>query len=187
MFNPVSSGFVRLSAVFGLLAAPVLPMTTSAESINLQVVPAPPPAPPAHLVRELLEEDAGRALANERLAQGHAASTRASVSATNQLQVTTAAPDSNPGDSSEPVEPPKPRPRAARLKGIVGVSGSISAIVDVDGRDVMYRAGQRLPAMGHDPGLRLVKIATPCAIFIDNRHETEKQTQISVCLNEVHP
>lgn len=184
MFNPAKPRHARWSLLFGLLSSLAAPLSAAAQSATEHVVPAPPPAPPAHLVRELLEEDAQRALATERRSgsmQGTAA-----LPATATLPATVSA-------SPPPAPAPAPTKSAvnARLKGIVGVGGQLSAIVQIDGQDVLYRAGQPLPAAGRDSGLRLVKIVTPCAQLVDHRHDTETETDtetsISVCLNEDHP
>lgn len=186
MFNPAKPRRARWPLLFGLLTSLATPLSATAQSAAEHVVPAPPPAPPAHLLRELLEEDAQRALATERRS-GSMQGTAALPAAAN-LPATV-------GASSSPAPAPAPTKPAvnARLKGIVGVDGQLSAIVQIDGQDVVYRAGQPLPATGRDTGLRLVKIATPCAQFVDHRHEsepeseTDAETAISVCLNEDHP
>jgi len=167
----------------GLAIGFSLPFAVSAESANLQGVPTPPPAPPTHLVRELLEEDAQRALINERLShapKAHAASGITPVSLAPTVSTNTSASAFEPGPA-----PTVPSVSAVRLKGIVGVGTQLSALVNIEGQDVLYRAGQALPAMGPDKGLRLVKIASPCIKFTDIRHDT--QTPLSVCLNEVRP
>ncbi|MDH0090895.1 hypothetical protein N7373_05495 [Achromobacter mucicolens] len=184
MFNLARPRRACWPLLFGLLTGLAAPLLAAAQSAAEHIVPVPPPAPPAHLVRELLEEDAQRALATERRSgsmQGTAA-----LPAGANLPATVSA-------SSPPAPAPAPtKPTVnARLKGIVGVGGQLSAIVQIDGQDVLYRAGQPLPATGRDTGLRLVKIATPCVQFVDHRHDTETETDtetsISVCLNEDHP
>ncbi|MDQ2148117.1 hypothetical protein RBI22_05315 [Alcaligenaceae bacterium C4P045] len=180
MFKPGKPRLASLPLFFGLLSCFAVPLPSFAQSAMEQVVPLPPPAPPAHLVRELLEEDAQRALVTERRSgaiQGSAV--------LKQSMKLPASVSESASDSSAPVASP-PRPAVnARLKGIVGVGGKLSTIVTIDGQDMLYRAGQRLPATGRDIGLRLVKIATPCAQFVDERHDTG--TTISVCLNEDRP
>lgn len=179
MFNPVNLGYLRWLTLMGLAIGFSLPFAVSAESANLQVVPTPPPAPPTHLVRELLEEDAQRALLNERLnhaPKAHVAPGTATVSLAPAASTSAFEPGSAPTISSV---------SAVRLKGIVGVGGQLSAVVHIEGQDVVYRAGQALPALGPDKGLRLVRIASPCAQFTDIRHDPK--TPLSVCLNEVHP
>lgn len=184
MFNPAKPRRARWPLLFGLLTSLAAPLSAAAQSATEHVVPAPPPAPPAHLVRELLEEDAQRALATER--RSSAPQVNSPATAVSLPPTLAAALPSDPasGPTSPGATPTKPTVNA-RLKGIVGVGGKLSAIVQIDGQDVLYRAGQPLPATGRETGLRLVKIATPCAQFVDHRHETE--TPISVCLNEDHP
>ncbi|MFY2007028.1 hypothetical protein ACOTCS_24700 [Achromobacter xylosoxidans] len=178
MFTPTKPRRACWPMLFGLLTSVAAPLSAAAQSATDHVVPAPPPAPPAHLVRELLEEDAQRALATERRS-GAIQGTAALPTAVN-LPATVNAP-SPPAPAPIPT---KSKPNA-RLKGIVGVGGHLAAIVHIDGQDLLYRTGQPLPATGRDTSLRLVKIATPCAQFVDHRHDTE--TTISVCLNEDHP
>ncbi len=178
MFTPAKPRRACWPLLFGLLTSLAAPLSAAAQSATEHVVPAPPPAPPAHLVRELLEEDAQRALATERRS-GPMQGTVALPAATNLPATVSASPPPAPAPA------PTKSPVNARLKGIVGVGGQLSAIVQIDGQDVLYRTGQPLPATGRDTGLRLVKIATPCAQFVDHRHDTE--TTISVCLNEDHP
>lgn len=185
MSNPVNVRYIHWLAVISLAVGFLLPFAVSAESATLQIAPAVPPAPPAHLVRELLEEDAQRALVNERLSHAsnaHAAPGIATVSPTPVVNAGSF--EAGNSDSNVLAVPVKSAP-PVRLKGIVGVGMQLSAIVNIDGQDAIYRAGQALPALGPDRGLRLVKIATPCAKFTDTRHDTE--THISACLNEVHP
>ena len=185
MSNPANVGYRLWLSFMGLAIGFSLPFAVSAESATLQIATAVPPAPPAHLVRELLEEDARRALVNERLSHAsnaHAAPGIATVSPTPAVNAGSF--EAGNSDSNVLAVPVKPAP-PVRLKGIVGVGMQLSAIVNIDGQDVIYRAGQALPALGPDRGLRLVKIATPCAKFTDTRHDTE--THISACLNEVHP
>lgn len=183
MSNPVNVGYRLWLSFVGLAVGFLLPFTVSAESTTLKIAPDVPQAPPAHMVRELLEEDARRALVNERLS--HASSANAASGNTTvgpTLAISTfEASNSTPNLPAVPVKPAS----VVRLKGIVGVGMQLSAIVSLDGQDVVYRAGQALPALGPDRGLRLVKIATPCATFTDTRHDPE--TPISACLNEVRP
>lgn len=166
---------------FGLLVGWTLPLAVSAESSNLAVAPAPPPAPPAHLVRELLEQDARRALLNEQMADISKSGSARSPSSTTLPEMARA---NGPDEPIEAPAKPTEQATATRLKAIVGVDGKLSAIVEVDGRAVVYRAGQALPAGGHDGGLRLVRIAAPCVELADPRHEPE--ARLSACLNEGH-
>jgi hypothetical protein len=181
MSNPVNLGYLRWLTLMGLVIGFSLPFAVSAESANLQGVPTPPPAPPTHLVRELLEEDAQRALLNERLNHAPKAPVAPGITPVSLAPtVSTYTSAFEPGPA-----PPVPSVSTVRLKGIVGVGGQLSAIVNIEGQDVLYRAGQALPAMGPDKGLRLVRIASPCIQFTDIRHDTQKP--LSVCLNEVRP
>jgi hypothetical protein len=131
-------------------------------------------------VRELFEEDAKRALVNERLSHAPKAHAAADIMDASPAPVSSAS-SFEMGNSAGnvPAVPLKPAPMV-RLKGIVGVGMQLSAIVTIDGQDTVYRAGQALPALGPDKGLRLVKIAMPCARFTDTRYDTE--THISACL-----
>src|SRR5690606_28120579 len=142
----------------GLLVGWTLPLAVSAESSNLAVAPAPPPAPPAHLVRELLEQDARRALLTEQMAdRSKSGSARSPLSTALPEMVRANVPD-------EPIDAPaKPAIPATvtRSKATVGVAASLSAIVEVDGRKVVYRAGQALPAGGDDDGPRRARIDAP--------------------------
>lgn len=167
--------------LLGLLVGWTLPFAVSAESSNLEVAPAPPPAPPAHLVRELLEQDARRALLNEQMGN-----TSKSSSARSETSISLPK-EARANDLDEPLEKPTAetaRATVTRLKAIVGVDGKLSAIVEIDGREAVYRAGQALPTGGHSGGLRLVRIATPCVELADPRHEPE--ARLSACLNEGH-
>ena len=181
MSNPANVRYMPWLAVISLALGFLLPFAVSAESATLQIAPAVPPAPPAHMVRELLEADAQRALVNERLSHASSANAASGITTVSPTSVASA---SSFETGNVPAVQVKPAP-PVRLKGIVGVGMQLSAIVNIDGQDVIYRAGQALPALGPDKGLRLVKIATPCAKFTDTRHDTE--THISACLNEVHP
>lgn len=183
MFNPANLRSLHGPLCFGLLVSLAMLSAAKAESLNLQVVPPAPPAPPTHLVRELLEEDAQRALLNERLNHAPKAPVAPGitpVSLAPTVSTNTSASAFEPGPA-----PTVPSVSVVRLKGIVGVGTQLSAIVNIEGQDVLYRAGQALPAMGPDKGLRLVRIASPCIKFTDIRHDTK--TPLSVCLNEVRP
>lgn len=180
MFKPGKPRLACLPSFFGMLFCFAAPLPSFAQSAMEQVVPLPPPAPPAHLVRELLEEDAQRALVTER----RSGATQGGAVLPPSLKLPAAVSEPAADSSAPAPSPPKPAVNA-RLKGIVGVGGRLSTIVTIDGQDMLYHAGQQLPATGRDIGLRLVKIATPCAQFIDERHDTG--TTISVCLNEDRP
>ncbi|MBJ7264160.1 MAG: hypothetical protein JHC61_10725 [Burkholderiaceae bacterium] len=185
MSNLTNVGYRLWLSFIDMVIGFSLPFAVSAESTAPHIAPDVPPAPPAHLVRELLEEDARRALINERLS--HASSAPAALgiaTASPTLTVNAGLFEAGNSDSDVAVAPVKSAP-SVRLKSIVGVGTQLSAIVNIDGQDVVYRAGQTQPALGPDKGLRLVKIATPCARFSDTRQDTA--TPLSVCLNEVHP
>lgn len=170
------------STLLGLLLPPLALLPASAAATGLEIAPPPPPAPPAHLVRELLEEDAKRALINERLSN---ASKAAAAGETDHLPLPTARPPRANESGVPAAESPEPtaiHQPVTRLKGIVGVGGRLSAIVSVDGKEAIYRSGQPLPAIGHDSGLRLVRIAAPCVEFSAERNATTRR--ISACLNE---
>ncbi|ARP82899.1 hypothetical protein CAL12_20165 [Bordetella genomosp. 8] len=147
---------------------------------NLDVPPAPPAAPESRLVRELLEVDAQRALdAERRIRQdarpvanvpGHLPAPSAASAPTASASPTPNAPPASPKEAPIP-----------RLKGIVGVGRRLSAIVTADGQDTLYRDGLAVPFAGRDPGLRLVRIASPCADFLD----TQKRS-LAICVNGVH-
>ncbi|ANN73219.1 hypothetical protein BAU08_19380 [Bordetella bronchialis] len=131
-------------------------------------------------MRELLEVDAQRALDAER---------RIRQDARQVTNVPTHSPSpsatSAPTVSASPTPtapPPSPKEAAIpRLKGIVGVGGRLSAVVTADGQDTIYRDGLAVPFAGRDPGLRLVRIASPCADFLDTRNRS-----LAICVNGVH-
>ncbi|OZI26055.1 hypothetical protein CAL26_01495 [Bordetella genomosp. 9] len=164
---------------FPLLALALL-YAGYAHASNLDVPPAPPAAPESRLVRELLEVDAQRALdAEKRIRQD--ARQVANVPAHSPFPSAASAPTASASPTpNAPPSSPKEAP-IPRLKGIVGVGGRLSAIVTADGQDTIYRAGRAAPFAGRDPGLRLMRIASPCADFLDTRNRA-----VAICVNGVH-
>ena len=118
MSNPAKVGYrLRLSFI-GLAIGFSLPSVVSAESATLHLAPDVPPAPPAHLVRELLEEDARRALINERLS--HASSVNpASGSTTVGPTLAISALETGNSNPNSPAVPVKSAP-SVRLKALSG-------------------------------------------------------------------
>ncbi|WP_427183756.1 hypothetical protein ACL598_19020 [Bordetella bronchialis] len=169
----------RPSRRFPVLAL-VLLYAGYAHASNLDVPPSPPAAPESRLVRELLEVDAQRALDAERRIRQDA---RQVANVPGHLPAPSAASAPTASTSPTPNAPPASPKEAPipRLKGIVGVGGRLSAIVTADGQDTIYRDGLAAPFAGRDPGLRLVRIASPCADFLDTRNRS-----LAICVNGVH-
>lgn len=166
------SALLRPAAlVLPLLVLPLL-CAGYAHASNLDVPPAPPAAPESRLVRELLEVDAQRALDAERRIRQDALRT-ANIPAHGAPPSTTPVKKASP---PAPKEAPIPR-----LMGIAGVGAHLSAIVESNGREVIYRRGTAAPVAGRDPGLRLLRIASPCAYFLDAHDRS-----LAICVNGVN-
>lgn len=165
-----------------LLIAPCVSLATTEETPPPAIAPTALAAPPAHLVRELLEEDAQRALVNERITaatQSGAGSAAAAAPPLASFGMTTAT------DGTAQATP-GPRPRSAeplRLKNIVGVGRRLSALVNIEGHDALYRVGHARAVSGDDSGWRLLQITPPCVELADP--STEVDRRVRACLNEV--
>lgn len=119
------------------------------------------PQPAVQMVQELLEQEAARALAEEKRKStaeplGVALSSTPAGAAVPQA-----------ADPSTPAPAPVPR-----LLAITGVGSQLGVAVDVGGRRAQYRAGSEKPIAGSDLGLLLQNIVPPCASFLDQSQET---------------
>lgn len=172
------SGFIALA----LLVSPCCPLLAMEQSAPPAIAPAAPSAPPAHLVRELLEEDAQRALLNERVTA--APPTNPEISGRNQQ------PDADGGMATRAAGaaattsvPLDWKANPIRLKTIMGVGRRLSALINVEGKDALYRSGQQRAVSGVDGGWRLLQIAPPCVELANPSTEADRRVQ--ACLNEV--
>jgi len=140
---------VRLGALCALL----LPSLAAASS---GLVPDIPPAPPAQVVRELLELDARRALATELAKSLPALPSVAPVR-------------EPPGESTAAPEAADAQGPAATvlLRGIYGLGPHLQVEMGIGNRRVVYRAGQPTPIAGDGLGFRLANVALPCVALTD--------------------
>jgi len=138
----------------GLLCALLLP---SMSAVASGTIPTPPPAPPAALVRELLELDAQRALADEQ------AKTRRPAA----FVPSGASSASAPRDETVATAAGAPMDAAVLLRGIYGIEPFLQAELTIAGSRVMFRAGHAQPIAGESGGFRLVRIAAPCVDLAD--------------------
>lgn len=155
------------SAFFSTMLALFLPLATSAQPNNLDIPPAAPQAPPSHMVRELLEQDAQFALVLE---QRNEQTAYAVNPITTGSGGTTAA--------STPMAGTASKQAPIQLKSIAGVGRDLSATLEKTGKRAVYHAGHAAPVMGPDPGYRLQHINPPCAVFADPAQES-----ITLCLH----
>ena len=154
-------------AFFSTMLALFLPLATWAQPNNLDIPPAAPQAPPSHMVRELLEQDAQFALyLEQRNEQGAYAVNPITAGSGGTASASTQAPGTA---SKQPL---------VQLKSIAGVGRELSATLEKTGKRAVYRAGHATPIMGPDPGYRLQHINPPCAVFAD-----AEQEPITLCLH----
>jgi len=160
MYVPERIWAISLAALASLL--------TPAHAEHLQA-PAllvdPPPAPTTQYVRDLLVIDAAAALKEEADKAGH---DRYWTMPHSAYPVPSAATARHDKDETHVASPQR---SVMRLKAILGVGSRLSALVDVQGRELVYRSGRAAPVSGPDTGLRLIKITVPCAEFVlDSGH-----------------
>lgn len=154
----------RLSTALALLFA------SAAQAANVDIAPGPPAAPVSHLVRELLEQDAQRALLTEQknAANTSVLGTTSGPSALGAEGSPAAGGTSNPAPSTATSTP------AVQLQAIVGVERDLAVIVSQAGQRSAFRSGHAAPVAGADTGLRLIRVSTPCAVF---RQESAQAVQ----------
>lgn len=157
---------VRLGLAFTLAA----PIVCWAQATNLDIAPQAPEAPLSGLIRQLLEEDAKRALDQERRQAMTQAVQSTSVTAPTAIAAPASLPSSTPG------------PGRGRLIAIAGVGSRLLVKVQNDGRQAAYLSGLASPVSGSDLGLRLQEISPPCATFLDQAQES-----VRYCINERSP
>lgn len=118
------------------------------------IAPPAPPSPPSHLVRELLEADAKRALAEER-AKGGAGANSTPAGIATILQGSSAPADTASSPPASPVQ----------IVSITGVGNNLIVRLERGGKAATYRAGVSDAVQGADLGLVLQAISPPCATF----------------------
>ncbi|MBB1597484.1 hypothetical protein [Achromobacter sp. UMC46] len=157
----------------GLALAIGMPATGAAQAENPSVAPEAPPAPPSHLVRELLEHDAKQALALER-SKSKTAFAGSPLGAPPPAATAPADAEQAAQASASP-----PKQLLVRLIAIVGVGGRLAAHLQVDNRQAVYLNGKAAPVTGAGQGMRLLEISPPCATFLSQAEET-----LTYCLDE---
>lgn len=161
---------MRARLCIAALSLGMIATSSQAQGNEQASLPAPPPAPPSHLVRQLLEHDARQALAHEMAKSKATNSTTPFGSDVIGTQATT----------QEPATAPKPP--AARLLAIVGVGNRLVAHIQVGSRQAGYLAGEGKRVAGPDLGIGLVRISPPCATF-----DIRGQDVSTHCLDERAP
>ncbi len=146
------------------------PAITLAQAESQAIVPSPPPSPPSHLVRQLLELDARQALAEER------AKVKSPIP-TNPFGETPLNADPATTETQAP-----PKPPTARLLAIVGVGKRLVAHIQVGERQAAYLGGSTSRIAGPDLGLSTLEISPPCATF-----SIRDQDASTYCLDERAP
>jgi len=164
---------IVLAHVLCVLAVPLA--SAHAESPALLV--PPPPAPTTQYVRDLLVIDAAAALQAEADKAGANPASPAGLLPRSHGLSSVAQNSAAPTDDEEAFAPS--RHDAIRLAAIFGVGSRLSALLNDNGHEVVYRAGRAAPVSGPDSGIRLVKIAAPCVEMLlgDGQSATR-------CLNE---
>jgi hypothetical protein len=160
-------------ARLGLVLTLAVPIVCWAQASTPDIAPKAPQAPVSELIRQLLEEDAKQALAQERrkaMTQAAQATTIAAPLSAAGLAASTAPPASTPG------------PGRGRLLAIAGVGTRLLVKVQNDGRQAAYMSGSASPVSGADLGLRLKEISPPCATFLD-----QEQEPVRYCITGVSP
>lgn len=158
------------SCAIGIGLGLLTPAMTHAQSQSRVDVPSAPPAPPSHLVRELLELDARQALAEE----------RAKVKSPIPMTPFGEAPPNADSATSETQNAPKPP--SARVIAIVGVGKHLVAHIQVGERQAAYMDGSSKRIAGADLGLSMLSISPPCATF-----SLQGQGASTYCLDERAP
>jgi len=163
------------------LSSPLFMASAHADADPPALLVAPPPSPAMQYVRDLLVLDAAAALKAEADKAGLDNPRRLSQPAYPLSSATNGQSFQVEGKAGE-VDAAPPRYAAIRLTAILGVGSRLSALLDVNGQEVVYRSGRAAPVAGPDTGLRLVKIATPCVeILLDDGQSDTR------CIHEVHP
>ncbi len=146
------------------------PAITHAQPESQTIVPSPPPAPPSHLVRQLLELDARQALAEER----SKVKSPIPMSPLGEMPLS-----ADPATTETPAPPKAP---TARLLAIVGVGKRLVAHIQVGERQAAYLGGTASRIAGPDLGLSSLNISPPCATF-----SIRDQDASTYCLDERAP
>lgn len=174
MFNrrDPTKGVWAWAARLALTIASAMPIVCGAQASTPDIAPKAPPAPVSELIRQLLEEDAKRALAQERSKAMTQAAQSTIITAPAGIAETSAPPASTPG------------PGRGRLLAISGVGARLLVKVQNDGHEASYMSGFASPVAGVDLGLRLkeISISPPCATFLDPAQEP-----IRYCITGVSP
>jgi len=127
---------------------------------------SPPPSPATQYVRDLLVLDAAAALnAEADKAQTYSPPSPLVPGHGYRTSGLTGTPSLSGDDNDEADSLALPRD-VMRLKAIWGVGTRLSALLDINGQTWVYRAGRAAALAGPHAGIRLIKIATPCAEFL---------------------